>query len=60
MSLIRDNDDERRARVEALICELLRPPDHVARPSDLHRRDDAADRIERRAPGREHSIRQAS
>jgi len=25
MSLIRDNDDERRARVEALVCELLDP-----------------------------------
>jgi len=29
MSLIRDNDDERRSRVEALICELLRPGQHT-------------------------------
>jgi hypothetical protein len=30
MSLIRDNDDERRARVEALICELLNAQRHTS------------------------------
>ena len=35
--LIRDTDDERRARVEALICELLRPREQTASHLDSSR-----------------------
>jgi hypothetical protein len=38
MSLIRDNDDERRARVEALICELLNAHTRTPAQRDESRR----------------------
>jgi hypothetical protein len=59
MTLVRDNDDERRARVEALICQLLRSHDRALEPLEpsLRTLAPAEHTLEREPPPRAAHVR---